>query len=83
MKLALRLMGLGKGGGIVSRAVQAVEGCTVEELIGTLPEETRAQMQQARILLTVNGRRVGREQWSSWRLQEGDTVSVLPALAGG
>ncbi len=83
MKLSLRLLGLGQGGGVVSRVVEAVEGCTVSGLVGTLPEEVRGQMQQARILLTVNGRRVDREQWDAWRLQEGDTVAILQALAGG
>ena len=83
MKIALRLLGLGKGGGLVNSVVEAVEGCTVNDLIRTLPEEVRAQMQQVLIIVIVNGRQVGRDLWGTWRLQEGDTVSALQGLAGG
>jgi thiamine biosynthesis protein ThiS len=83
VKIVLRLMGLGKGGGLLNTVMDAAEGCTVNDLVEGLPEDVRTQVQQVQVLLAVNGRRVGREEWGTWRLRDGDTMSVLQAMVGG
>lgn len=84
VRIAVRI-----GGGICglsrveNRLLHFSERVTLEKVMQELAREVGRDVLRDDVMVIVNGRAVQKEKFSQYRLEDGDVVAVIRAVAGG